>query len=77
MKTTKVYHAPGYPIDPKKQEQRSFENLSDFQCVIIPPTPFNLESKMEELTFGSMAEAEAFLSARSEAMERYYMEKNK
>lgn len=39
MKTTKVYHAPGYPLDPAKEEKRAFEGLSEYRCKIIPPDP--------------------------------------
>lgn len=64
MKTTKVYHAPGYPLDPKKEQKRAFEGLPEFSCRMIPRKPFKLQSQTVEMTFGSMAEAEAFLSAR-------------
>lgn len=75
MKTTKVYHAPGYPLDPAKEQKRAFEGLPEFSCKIIPKKPFRLESQTVEMTFGSMAEAEAFLRHRARALQRYYDER--
>lgn len=71
MKTTKVYHAPGYPLDPKKEEQRSAQGDPDYHCTMIPKKPFPLHSETVEFTFGSMDEAEKFLAHRARAMRAY------
>lgn len=73
MKTTKVYHAPGYPIDPKKEEKRKPD--LDYECVIIPKKPLKLKSEICEYTFGSQAEADAFMEARGRALGFYYAKK--
>lgn len=69
MKTTKVYHAPGYPIDPKKEEKRMYDGI--YECVIVPQKPIRLKSQTVELTFGTVKEAAAFLQARG----RYFSDK--
>lgn len=60
MKTTKVYHAPGYPVDPAKEEKRVLDGA--FECKIIPPEPILLKSQTVDFTFGSEEEAEALLA---------------
>lgn len=34
LKTTTVYRGPGYPVDPKKEEQRMFK-----ECIMRIPRP--------------------------------------
>ncbi len=63
MKTTKVYHSPGYPLDPKKEQQRAFDNLSsDYSCVMIPKKPILLKSETHAITFNTQEEADAFIA---------------
>lgn len=62
MKTTKVYHAPGYPLDPKKEEKRGWDRA--FDCEIIPPEPIILKSETVELKFDTLDEAMTFLLNR-------------
>lgn len=65
MKTTKVYHAPGYPIDPAKEESRMLEGLNDFRCVMIPKEPIVLKSQTVTLSFDTWEEAMAYVALRT------------
>lgn len=71
MKTTKVYHAPGYPLDPAKEEKRMVENM----CKLVPAKPFPLSAQTVDFTFGSHEEADAFLLHRARALGLYYEQK--
>lgn len=55
MKTTKVYRAPGYPVDPKKEDQRVFNQM--LKQTINPPSPIVHESITHVMiqTFGVLA----------------------
>lgn len=46
MKTTKVYHAPGYPLDPAKEKQRMINRMSDFAIVRPDLTFYNDYTKI-------------------------------
>lgn len=50
-KWTKVYSGPGYPIDPKKEQQRFYENLDQYQCVLVNPPVFELVSEQFEIIY--------------------------
>lgn len=41
-KWTKVYSGPGYPIDPKKEQQRFYENIDLYR--FNPPDPSIVEA---------------------------------
>lgn len=75
MKTVKVYHAPGYPLDPKKEEKRALEEFSDYCCKMIPPKPILLKSQTVDFTFGSREEAETFLRNYAKALVEYHKQR--